>query len=225
MSKLIDLTGRKFGKLTVVERAPNYKTKTNKNTSITQWKCICDCGGEKIAAGTSLRRGITWHCGCEKRKMPIKHGYSHTRLHDKWIGIRQRCYNKNDAEYKNYGGRGITVCEEWSGTHGAENFIKWALENGWDDSKDTADMTIDRIDFNGNYAPSNCRLVGKEIQANNKRNCIYIEYNGETMTLAQLCKKYNLNYDRVHDRYTKKGYSLEEAMFTPKNGLYKRHSS
>ena len=144
-----------------------------------------------------------------KKPVPIKHGLSNTKIHQKWLSMKDRCYCKNDSEYKNYGGRGITVCDEWLGKHGAENFIKWAIENGWSDEKDSKDLTIDRIDNNGNYCPENCRLVGRDVQANNKRNTIYITYKGETLPFSQMCEKHNVNYHTSYNRYAL-GYSAEE---------------
>lgn len=212
----------RFGKLTVIARMENHLSPDGK-TLDTQWKCVCDCGRERIARGSCLRYHRTWNCGhCEKKRMPKKHGMSYTRIHDKWLGIKTRCYNKNNAQYKDYGGRGIKVCDEWLGVNGAANFIKWAYENGWDEN---SALSIDRIDVNGDYEPRNCRLVDAKTQNNNKRNCIYVEYGGRRMTLKQLCEEYGLNYYTVHDRYTARGYTLEESMFTKSHGKYVRHKT
>ena len=121
---------------------------------------------------------------------------------------------KNNPAYKNYGGRGINVCDEWLGENGFDNFHKWAISNGWDES-DSKNLTIDRIDVNGDYCPQNCRLVDMETQGNNKRNNIVLTYNGETMTLSRLCRKYNVDYKLAYSRY-KKGWGVKDILFAPK---------
>ena len=213
MSRLVDFTGKRFGYLTVVKRLDDIRAADNTFMS-TNWLCLCDCGNyvEKKRNNLALPHKNPLSCGCIKRHSKSKHGYSHTKIHQKWLSMKDRCYCENDSEYRNYGGRGIKVCDEWLGKDGAKNFIEWALANGWDASE-SRKYTIDRIDVNGNYCPENCRLVDNKIQQNNKTTNIVVTYNGETMTLKQLCEKYGKKYNTVYGRY-KKGWSIERCLFT-----------
>lgn len=155
MGKIIDLTGQRFGRLTAIE----YVGKNENNLAM--WKCKCDCGNEIIANGKTLRNGGRRSCGC----LLAKHGLSHDKVYKVLINIKSRCANENNPTYKYYGLRGIGICEEWADKeHGYENFVKWALENGYEDG-----LTIDRIDVNKGYEPSNCRWVDRSVQGFNRR--------------------------------------------------------
>ncbi len=159
--KAVDISGRKFGKLTAIK--PVGK---NKRGQIL-WMCKCDCGSEYITAASSMLDGNTTSCGCSRRKYKY---IEHKRIYHVWRTMIARCTNPNVKSYKNYGGRGITVCKEWQGKRGFENFFLWAMQNGYDENVDWGECTIDRINNDGNYEPSNCRWVDMKVQNNNKRS-------------------------------------------------------
>lgn len=214
--KFISLVGNKFGKLTVIERTENQYTKSG--VPVVAYRCRCDCGNEVIVRAGNLRSGHTSSCGCNSSRNYIgennkKHGMSNKRIHVIWQRINERCNNKNADNYQYYGERGIKVCKEWQGINGAENFIKWALENGYKEK-----LTIERKDVNGDYCPDNCTWVTQKEQCNNKRNNIMISYKGKTQTLTQWCEEFNLNYQRVRERI-KNGWDFESAAFTPVHSI------
>lgn len=148
----IDMTGQKFGRLTVIEYA--YSDKEKKAV----WLCRCDCGNTCYARGKSLRTGVKQSCGCYQRERTreasVKHGGCGTKLRNSWKAMKARCYDPNSYGFPWYGGRGITVCDEWLHSFGA--FRDWALANGYREG-----LSIDRIDADGNYEPSNCRWISK----------------------------------------------------------------
>ena len=207
-NKFKDLTGQKFGKLTVIERAEDYISP--KNGREVQWRCKCDCGRECIVRGHSLRNGHTTSCGCAIIEASTKHGMHGTRLYGIYRAMINRCYNKNLVQYHDYGARGIYVCDEWRGENGFINFMNWALANGYTD-----ELTIDRKDNNGPYSPDNCRWVTMVIQANNRRSNVYVEYNGESHTISEWSMITGLNRDLIYDRLYKQNWDVDKALYTP----------
>lgn len=159
MPKLIDLTGKRFGRLTVIERT---KSK-GKNTV---WLCKCDCGKTTTSDGYQLRKGITVSCGCyhaeQCGKQHKKHGFTRTRLYRIYYKMKERCYKPTNDNFKYYGGLGITICEEWLNDFGA--FASWAIANGYADN-----LTIDRKENTKGYSPENCRWITIQEQQKNRR--------------------------------------------------------
>ena len=203
MSNFIDMTGRRFGRLVVLERAGSDAH--GKPT----WLCRCDCGRETTVDGTSLRRGRTMSCGCYQREIVSRanktHGMRGTRLYRVWAGMKTRVMNENAPNFKFYGGRGISVCDEWLEF---EPFQSWALANGYTDS-----LTIDRINVNGDYEPGNCRWVTKAQQHNNMRSNRIITFMGEAYTLTEWSKLLGINRATLHGRLQR--LPPEEAFLMP----------
>ena len=160
MSKVNDLTGKKFERLKVIEYYGN-----NKNGKAL-WLCQCECGNTKIILGNSLLSKLTLSCGCYNKelvkKVNIKHNMSYSRLYKVWQGMKTRCYNPNFIYYCNYGGRGIMICDEWKNDF--SKFYEWAINNGYKEG-----LTIDRINNDGNYEPDNCRWITRAEQNRNQR--------------------------------------------------------
>lgn len=210
-----NLTGKRFGKLLVIKRDGEYRYK-NCGGTIPKYLCKCDCGNEVYVLANSLRSGNQTSCGCEMDKYFHKtHGMSKSKLYKTWMGMKARCYNRNSDGYSHYGGRGIKICAEWLGEHGFENFAKWAYENGYDESKEKSEQSIDRIDVNGDYSPDNCRYADSHIQATNKRNSIHIAYNGEIHSPGEWDEIMGYSNGTVYRRIYKNGWNVEKAITTP----------
>jgi hypothetical protein len=193
---MTDLTGNTYGKLTVVSRAKN------KGRHI-YWLCKCECGNTKEVKGDHLKSGSIKSCGCIVRK----HGKEGTRLYNIWQSMLHRCENPKDKSYSDYGGRGITVCEEW---HDIETFFAWAAASGYTD-----DLTIDRKDNNGNYEPSNCRWATRKEQANNRRSNHLLTCFGETHNIEEWAAIMNLPASKIENRINKLRWSVKRALTTP----------
>ena len=214
--KPVDLTGQRFGMLTVLGVSKDVYIDPKRGSHYKKWDCKCDCG-RIISVRTSAltcggnSRGHTRSCGCERMQHMLEtriiHGESKTRIYKIWIGIKKRCYNKNCKSYENYGGRGIRVCEEWENDY--EAFKKWSLENGYNDL-----LTVDRVNVDGDYSPENCRWVNHHVQANNTRSNRLITFNGKTQTLSDWASEYNINYSTLFSRLYR-GWSIEESLLTP----------
>ena len=185
----IDVTGQKFGKLTAIECIGQDKNRK------TQWLCLCECGNTVICALNNLRKGNTQSCGClrsEKIKSTcITHGKRQTRLYNIWSLMKNRCKDKTN---KNYGGRGITVCEEWKNNF--EAFEQWALKNGYSDS-----LSIDRINNNKGYSPKNCRWTTVKTQARNRRTNHFVNYNNKSYLITDLAQKLKCSRQTIARRY------------------------
>lgn len=213
MGRFIDLTGERFGRLVVLERAESRGPKGRRKT---WWNCKCDCGNEVEVPTARLRNGQTKSCGCLhkdllREKLTI-HGGSKDRLFTVWCDMRRRCEKPYDKNFNHYGGRGITVCAEW---HSYENFREWAHLNGYDESAKYGKCTLDRINPNGDYEPGNCRWVSLKVQNNNRRNNRLIEYKGQTKTLKQWAEETGVGKAALESRLDRYGWSVERAIETP----------
>lgn len=178
MGKYIDISGKKFGRLTALYFSHRKKSQTF-------WVFFCDCGKEHTTDKWSVQRGGANSCGCLRKELthPMhKHGQAGTKLYQIWGGIVQRCYNKNNKNYSEYGGRGITMCDRWRDSF--ENFL---ADMG---PRPSPKHSVDRIDNNGNYEPSNCRWATSTEQANNRRNTQKYKYKGDLLSLTEIYKKY-----------------------------------
>lgn len=200
MSRKIDMIGRRFDRLVVLREDGRTKKEL-------KYLCICDCGKEVTRVGYSLRKGEATSCGCKKLEIISNllktHGMTNTRLYRIWKLMKSRCLNKNALAYPNYGGRGITVCPEWEKDF--LSFYNWSKENFYEET-----LTIDRINNNGNYEPSNCRWVTMLTQANNKRNNIFIYVNGEKKNLQQIADYTGNSLSTIQHRYYRK-----QDLFSP----------
>lgn len=200
-----NLSGMNFGHLTAIERIG-----TNKHGN-SLWRCVCDCGNEKIVPGGRLTAGRIANCGCQSSKLrslaASRHGITAggcPRTFNVWRGMKERCLNPKAISFRNYGARGITVCDEWLGENGFENFHNWALSNGYSDT-----LFLDRIDNNGNYSPENCRFVTREENSRNTRRNHHITVDGTTLVLAEWARKCNVAHSTIL-RVKEKGLSVED---------------
>lgn len=208
MSALRDLLGKTFGFLTVVSRGPNT------NCDRPAWHCRCHCGTTKIVPTASLVRkhGSTKSCGCKTssffRANMSRHGMSRTKEHRAWCAMLSRCRNPNCNAYPNYGARGITVCDSW----------QTAFENFYADMgpSPTSKHSLDRINVDGNYEPSNCRWATVHEQANNRRKGRHL-FNGQTLSLAEIIRQSGTTrpYPTIHQRLYRYGWPINEALFAP----------
>ena len=203
MAKPIQMQGERYGKLTVLSLC-DEKTKGGRRL----WLCKCDCGNYTKVTRSHLIDGGVTSCGCLRKKQYKKlskkqhrHGLFGTRIYTIWQQMKDRCYNSNNKSYKDYGGRGIIVCDEWKAD--AKNFSDWANANGYSDN-----LTLDRINVNGNYEPTNCRWATMKQQDRNRRNTIFITMDGETKSLSEWCEIKGVPYQRTQKRYYQ-GHSLD----------------
>ena len=202
MRKPIDLMGKTFGRLTVLSRVENNKHRRSR------WLCKCSCGKTTIVNGTSLKNGNTRSCGCLQKELAkkllkernTKHGKTNTRLFRTWLGMKARCLNSRDKNFPQYGGRGITVCDEWlDKENGFQNFYEWAMANGYRD-----DLSIDRIDNDKGYCPDNCRWSSPQTQSENRRCVKAISIDGtEYPSIAAAARAFGVHHDTLRRRIKK----------------------
>lgn len=200
MNKKFDLTNKKFDRLTVIS------FNRTKNRKI-MWNCVCDCGNESVVLGTSLRIGKTRSCGCLSVEKVIErstsHGMCKCKEYESWVGIKKRCTNKNSKDYKNYGGRGIKICERWLNS----------FENFYEDmgKKPTNKHSLDRIDNNKGYSKDNCRWATRKQQNRNTRMNVFYEFRGKKRTLVEISEITGINRTTIWYRINKHGWSEERA--------------
>lgn len=207
--KIDDLTGKRFGKWIVLGEAPSrWSSAGNKRH---YWKCRCDCGTIREVVRTSLVSGRSTSCGCVHSEIArtvlaqtaTTHGWSKTRLYKIWSGMKKRCNNPKSNNYCDYGGRGISVCREWNNF---EPFRDWAIANGYNDN-----LSIDRIDNDGNYEPNNCRWASAKQQSNNRRSNKKLTYNGVTKTISEWADYYCIDKDKLYSAFL--GVDLINTLF------------
>lgn len=202
MSKIVDLTGKEFGFLKVLSI-----TNERKYGKVV-WLCKCECGKEHKVISGNLINGSTISCGCKNKlnlsKANYKHGLSDSRIYNIYICMKERCYNKNSTSYENYGGRGITICQEWLDDF--MNFYNWSMENGYEDG-----LSIDRIDSNGNYEPNNCRWETSKTQNNNTRKNRIICYEGKNNSVSEWSRITGIKRSTINARLNR-GFSVGKAL-------------
>ncbi|MEC4049770.1 hypothetical protein OX284_010055 [Flavobacterium sp. SUN046] len=205
MKKIEIIKGSRFGKLTIISEC-------NSTGKSRIFLCKCDCGKETIRTIKALLKKSFSSCGCFQKEFnnsprysrrTENHGHLNTRLYSIWSEMKKRCYNKNSRAFKWYGEKGVTICNDWNLRF--LNFYNWAINNGYNDN-----LTIDRIDFNGNYEPNNCRWVDMLCQNNNKSNNRIENYNGKNLTIAQISKITSVGYTTIISRLNR-GLTIYEA--------------
>lgn len=202
-----NLVGKRFGKLVVVGTAGMAKDGLHYMSLVR-----CDCGFEQKARDTELVSGRKKMCARCSNNLRKTHGKSRNRVFKIWQGMKARCYNPNNKAYHEYGGRGIKLCDEWQDS---TKFIEWALANGFDENKTGEECSIERIDVNGDYEPSNCTWVTKQRQARNKQNTRYATYNGKRMPIRDIADIVGISATNIIQRMDKYGWSEYDAIHTP----------
>lgn len=211
MAKKLSLENQKFGRLTVIK----FSHKDSNWNSF--WFCMCDCGNEKIVSRNHLVTSHTKSCGCLNKQTlwKVKHRMVGQRFYKIWKGIKNRCLNNRNPKFKNWGGRGITVCKRWLIF---TNFRDDMLQSYNDHVKKFGEKqtTIDRVDNNKGYSPENCRFATYKEQCNNTRKNRWITFDGKKLTMKQWAEKLNIKYSIIQDRI-KDGWTIEEVLTTPIN--------
>lgn len=207
-NKRNDLKGMKFGRWTVL-----CLDETPHKGKACYWVCQCECGTIRSVRGDGLVNGTSKSCGCLKREISAinvsknhKHKMSGTRIYHEWQSMKDRCFNENNSRWSRYGGRGITVCDGWKNDF--QTFYDWAIANGYQD-----DLTLDRIDNDGNYCPENCRWATQVEQGRNRRTNIEITIGNSTRTLTEWCEIFQIDYKAAYARYKRNGNCTLEGLF------------
>ncbi|MGG1486941.1 hypothetical protein ABEI56_23245 [Peribacillus castrilensis] len=186
------LIGQTFNELTVLEEAERSKNGQRR------LKCQCSCGSIKDYDAHKVKKGHTKSCGCKRTKYIAEARTTHdgrlTLLYSKWSGIKRRCFNPNDSHYPDYGGRGITICDEWKDDFAT--FQEWSYANGYNDT-----LSIERMDVNKGYEPSNCKWIPTIYQAWNKQNSVRLIYKGEVQPMALVAQLENIEHKTLSSRY------------------------
>lgn len=202
MSKTIDLTGMRFGRLLVIG-------KTRSKSGRVAWVCICDCGNETTPLTNCLLNGRSKSCGCLHKEITgnthRKHGQYNTRLYRIWSNMRQRCSNPKNDNYHLYGAKGVSVCDEWKDF---AVFSKWAMQNGYADN-----LSVDRIETDKDYCPENCRWATPQEQTDNRKCTRYVSFNGKTQTLKRWSEETGISYKVLLWRVSH-GWTAKKALTT-----------
>jgi len=194
MNRVLELSGKQFGKLTVIRRSGSLRGKS-------VWQCICECGMTTVVKGVNLIKGVTRSCGCIRGQNHRIHGKSNSSTYRSWSSMNTRCNNQNHQQWHNYGGRGISVCGRW------RNFSNFLQDMG----ERPVGHSIDRINIDGNYEPANCRWATPKQQMANSRKAILLTYNGETMPLKAVARRYGIAPSTLRQRIGK-GWSVVRAV-------------
>lgn len=217
MPPKIDLVGKRFGRLIVIEECLNRKD------GQILWKCKCDCGNYKSVRGNALKIGATTSCGCLQRELTSKRFRKYEtgskKLRDVFSEIKQRCLNPKCPDYYLYGGRGINICGDWLSDGGVQLFINWSLDNGYREG-----LSIDRINNDKDYSPDNCRWVNNSVQGRNKRTNHMITYKNKTLCMMEWAEITGIPYHTLKRRINKYGWSIEKALETPVRDMKRRKS-
>ena len=209
-----NLTNQKFGYLT-----PLYIDEARTNSKHTYWFCVCVCGKTRSLQTHQLTSGKVTSCGCHNPRFLLHEEIvKRKRLYNIYCGMIARCYHSQSISYKYYGGKGITVCDEWKDSFKA--FALWAESNGYNDN-----LSIDRINNTKGYSPDNCRWIPKNHQQNNRSSCVYYTHNGEKHTMIDWCKILHFDYTLAQSRRKEaKRKNIEdtfEYVFAPKKRVHK----
>lgn len=219
LHEIKNIRGQRFGRLVAIEHVGFASNR------VTLWRCKCDCGNETIVRQGNLNSGTTRSCGCldidRTKEANTTHGQSHTRIFNIWSKIKERCYNPKRPAYKNYGGKGVVMCDEWRNDF--QIFYNWAMTNGYQD-----DLTIDRINSNGNYEPSNCRWLTLSENVRFRNATVFITVGELSLTIHDWAIRINIDPATLMSRYKELGDkdiadAIKHALMTGDNSsLYKR---